>query len=225
MTEPKTKADKEAGLLSKTAQGYCEDWLKSKVYNRKIEFTSKYTEKGLIMEDESIDFIAKQLGTGMLFKDDQYLEDDFMTGNMDISLPDYVFDAKNSWSWETFPLFDVEIPNYDYYWQLQGYMALSGKQNAKLIYCLSDTPQHLIEREARNYCFYNGYGDLDMQVYNDFHKKLTYQDIPDELKIKIYDIKKNDDDIERIKTQVIKCRTYIETLLKTIPKWETLQEK
>lgn len=212
MTEPRTKTAKEAGELSETAKTFCEDWLKSKIFNRKLEFTSKYTEKGLIMEDSSIDFISEQLGIGLLFKDEQFLENDYMTGHMDISLPEFVFDVKNSWSWETFPLFETEIPNMAYYWQLQGYMGLADKKAAKLIYVLSDTPQHLIEREARNYCFYNGYGDMDIEIYNEFYKKLTYHDIPAKLKIKIFDIPKNDADIFRIGSQVLKCRKYIAEL-------------
>ncbi len=216
MTEPKLKAAKKAGELSETAKGYCEDWLKGILYNRKLEFTNKYTEKGLIMEDASIDFLSEQLGLGMLFKDDQFLENDYMQGHMDISLPDYVFDVKNSWSWETVPLFKKEIPNSDYYWQLQGYMELANKKAAKLIYVLSDTPQHLIEREARNYCFYNGYGDMDIEIYNEFCKKLTYQDVDPKLKIKIFDIARNDEDITRIKIQVEKCRIYIDKLLNQI---------
>lgn len=198
--------------LSDTAKTYCKSWLKSQLYDRRIEFTSKYTDKGLIMEDESIDFVAEQLKLGMLFKDDKYLEDDFMTGHMDISLPDEVHDIKNSWSWETFPLLETEIPNHLYYWQLQGYMSLANKHKAKLIYVLSDTPQHLIEREARNYCFYNGYGDLDMEIYNEFHKKLTYQDVDPKFKIKIFEIERNDSDIQKIKDRVIECRNYIEML-------------
>ena len=213
MTDPKTKAAKEAGELSATAQTYCENWLKSKLYNRSLEFTNKYTEKGLIMEDSSIDFIAEKLGTGMLFKDEEFLENDYMQGHMDVSLPDVVIDAKNSWSWETFPTFETKIPTPAYYWQLQGYMELAQKKVAKLIYVLSDTPQHLIEREARNYCFYNGYGELDIEIYNQFVTKLTYPDVPDSLKIKIFEIEKNDADIFRIKMQVEKCREYITTLL------------
>jgi len=202
--------------LSATTKGYCEDWLKSQIFNRKLEFTSKYTEKGLIMEDDAIDFVAKQLNLGMLFKNEQRFEDNYMTGETDIQIKDFVFDIKNSWSWETFPLFEKYIPNQLYYWQLQGYMNLTNRKQSKLIYVLSNTPQHLIEREAKNYCFYNGYGDLDMEIYNEFHRKLTYDDIPAKLKLKIFEINRNEQDIDRIKNRVIECRKYIDELIKNI---------
>jgi len=202
--------------LSETAKSYCRDWLKSKLYKRKLEFTSKYTDKGLIMEDESIDFVGEMLGIGLLFKNENKAEDDFMTGTNDIDVPNLVIDIKNSWSWETFPTFENKIPNIMYYWQLQGYMNLYKKPKGKLIYVLSDTPQHLIEREARNYCYYNGYGELDMETYNEFHRKLTYKDVPDELKIKIYDIERNDQDIQAIKDRVMLCGKYINHLIESL---------
>lgn len=198
--------------LSATAKSYCEDWLKSQIYERRLEFTSKYTEKGLVMEDAAIDFVAEYLNLGILFKNDERYSNDFMIGETDVNFADYVFDVKNSWSWETFPLLDQEIPNMNYYWQLQGYMELTGKHKAKLIYCLSDTPQYLIEREARSYCFNNGYDSLDMDIYNDFHKKLTYPDVPNELKIQIFEFDYCEEDIKRIADRVEQCRTYIKKL-------------
>lgn len=200
--------------LSQTTKSYCEDWLKSKIYNRKLEFTSKYTDKGIIMEDESIDFLSEKLGLGMLFKNEKYYENDYMIGTDDIEIPDLIIDTKNSWSWETFPYFDKKIPNSNYEWQLQGYMELTGKRKAKLIYVLSNTPQHLIEREARNYCYYNGYDQMDMEIYNKFHEKLTYDDLPDELKIKIYNIDYDPEMIKKIKLRVNECREYINLLIK-----------
>lgn len=201
--------------LSQTAKSYCEDWLKSQIYGRKLEFTNKYTEKGIIMEDESIDFISKMLDYGQLFKNTVRHENNYMTGETDIEIPknhDLVMDVKNSWSWETFPLFEKEIPNKNYWWQGQGYMELTGRKHYKLIYVLSDTPDHIIRREASNYSFYNGYGDLDPEIYLQFHKKLTYKDVEDKLKIKIFDFDRDEEAIIKINERVMMCRKYINEL-------------
>ena len=212
MAEPKLKADKEAGLLGETAKTYCETWVKEQLYNRRKEFTSKQTEKGNIMEDNSIDFIANQLGLGMLLKNEQYYSNEFMTGTPDVVLPKLIIDVKNSWDCFTFPLFETDIPNKVYYWQAQGYLNLTGRDDYKLIYVLSDTPDHLITREAYFYAKNNGYDEVTTEMFNEFSDKMTYSDIPDHLKIKVFNISRNDSDIERIKQQVIKCRNYIETL-------------
>ena len=202
--------------LSQTTKGYCKNWLKSQMLNRKLEFTSKYTDKGIIMEDTAIDFIAEYLKLGMLFKNEISKEDDYMMGTNDVDIPNLIIDIKNSWSWETFPLLELKLPEYKYWWQMQGYLHLFNKNRGKVIYVLSDTPQHLIEREARNYCFFNGYEEMDMDIYNEFHKKLTYQDLPDNYKIKIFDVEKDKKSIEKVKKRVIECRKYIETLIKEL---------
>lgn len=204
--------------LTQTAMSYCKKWLKEQLYSRHSEFRSKYTDKGHIVEDESIDFIGEQLGLGFLLKNDKQFENDYFTGEPDVIPPniDLVIDAKNSWSWETFPLFESDIPTSDYYWQLQGYMSLTARHHAKLIYILSDTPQHLIEREARRYCYDNGFEELDIDIYNKFLADMTYPDVPNNLKLKVFDVERNDEDIALAEKKVIECREYIKTLIKQI---------
>jgi len=209
MTEPKNKKD----FLSKTAHTYCQTWCKEQLYNRKKEFSNKYTQKGNIVEDNSIDFVAEYLNLGMLIKNEQHFENDFLTGTPDVVLKDLLIDVKNSWDVFTFPLFDTECPNTDYYWQAQGYMALTGKNSYKLIYTLIDTPENLIESEMRKYCFQNGI-EQDDADYKEWFDKMTYKDIPNDLKIKIFDIKRNDEDIQRIENRVAECRLYIKYILK-----------
>ena len=212
MSEPRSKKDKEAGLLSKTAQSYCKDWLKEQIYSRRKEFTSKYTDKGNIMEDNSIDVISDHLGLGMLLKNEQRSENGIMTGTPDIITKELIIDVKNSWDCFTFPLFAEEIPNKDYYYQLQGYMNLTGKWKAKLIYVLSNTPDHLIDREAYYYCKNNGYDEVDNDILTEFYDKMTYDNIDSEYRIKIFDIERDQEVINEINAQVEKCRNYIKTL-------------
>lgn len=207
---PKTIKDREAGKLSKTAETYCINWYKEQLYNRKKEFSNKYTEKGLINEDESIDFISEHLQLGLLFKNEKEFKNDYLTGTPDIILKDCVIDVKNSWSWETFPLFDTDIPNRDYYYQLQSYMILTGKSKAKLIYTLTNTPLHLIEKEAYYHAKTNGY-DYE-ETIDKFIKKMTYADIKNDLKIKIFEIEKDKNFEEILYEQVVKCRLYIKNL-------------
>ena len=216
MTEPRAKKDKEAGILSQTAKTYCETWLKEQLYNRKKEFSNKQTQKGIITEDNSIDFIADYLNFGMLMKNEEFFSNTVMTGTPDVILKGLIIDVKNSWDNFTFPLFETEVPEKNYYWQAQIYMSLTEKQNYKLIYVLSDTPTNLIEKEAYYWCKNNGYEELDLDIYKQFIRKMTYNDIPDELKIKVFDIKRNDEDIQKIEKRVYECRYYIEQLLKTI---------
>ena len=211
MSEPRSKADKEAGLLSKTSQTYCQAWLKEQIYSRRKEFTSKYTDKGNIMEDNSIDVISDYLDLGMLLKNEIQSDNGTMSGTPDIITKEFIIDVKNSWDCFTFPLFDI-MPDIKYYYQLQGYMNLTGKWKAKLIYVLSNTPDHLIDREAYSYCKNNGYDEVDNDILTEFYDKMTYDKIDIKHKIKIFEIARDQDVINKINSQVEKCRNYIKTL-------------
>ena len=195
------------------AKTYCKDWLKGQLLDYQTIFSNKYTQKGLIMEDESLDFIADNLGFGMLIKNEEYLTNDYIHGTPDVRLKEMIIDVKNSWDASTFPMFENELPKTDYYWQLQGYMWLDDKPKAKLIYTLMDTPEHLIEREARWYSISQGFEELEQSIYEMFVKNMTYHNIDPKLRIKVYDIERNDSDIEMIKERVIECRKYINTLI------------
>lgn len=207
-----TNARKKDEILGATSKSYCKTWLKEQIYDRRKEFSSKYTEKGLIMEDNSIDFVAEQLGLGMLLKNEKHLDNDYMTGTPDVILKDMIIDVKNSWDFSTFPLFDEEIPDKDYYWQAQGYMNLTGKPTYKLIYTLMDTPIHLIEREMNRYKWDNGLDEVDQDLYDKFVEKMTYPNIEDKYKIKVFDIERNQEDINKINERVIACREFINQL-------------
>jgi hypothetical protein len=113
-------------------------------------------------------------------------------------------------------LFDSEIPEKDYFYQLQGYMELTGRDNAILAYTLMNTPQHLIERDARNHCFLNGYENLDIDIYHEFLKNMTYDNIEGIYRIKMFDFKKDETVISEIKDRVMLCRDYINSLIKTL---------
>ena len=208
MTNNRTKTG-----MGATAKTHCETWLKEQLYNSRKTFQTKHTQKGNEVEDGSIDFVADYLGLGMVLKNEEYFENEFANGTPDVILPDTIIDVKNSWDCFTFPIFDSNIPTNDYYYQLQVYMWLTGKRKAKLIYTLMDTPEHLIEREAYYWCKNNGFDELDLDIYEKFQKRLTYDETDDKLKIKVFDIAYDEAVIEAIKARVIECRTYIKELL------------
>jgi hypothetical protein len=203
--------------LGKTGETYCKDWLKGQIYNRVREIDTKYTRKGNECEDSSIDFVAEQLGYGFLIKNEQYFENDFMQGTPDVILPDCIIDVKNSWDTHTFPLLETEVPNQDYFYQAQVYMELTGRVNYRLIYVLSDTPEHMIESEARRYCWNNGFEELDMDIYEKFKAKMTYSDVPEQYKIKVFEIKRDLAVIKKLVQRVIECREVVKELVKAVP--------
>ena len=196
MTNPARKTE----TISKTTMSYCQDWLKEQIYGRKKEFSSKYTDKGNKVEQESLNYVAENLGYDELIKNEKSFENDFLTGTPDAILTDHIIDVKNSWDCYSFPLFFDAIPNKTYFYQAQGYMALTGLDNYKLIYTLMDTPDELIERE---YKFSNS------DNYESFSNHYKYSHIDSKYRIKVFDIKRDNAVIENIYKRVIDCREYI----------------
>jgi len=209
MTEPRAKSE----VLSQSAKTYAQAWLKSKIYEREKVIVSKYLEKGNINEDEAIDLAAKKLGYPMLIKNMKFKENDFFTGTPDIITGDgVIIDVKNSWDCYTFPLFEAANENDNYFYQLQIYMNLTGFLTSYLVYTLTDTPINLIEREAKSYCYNNGYEWPNNSVFQDFKKRMTFGDIDTELKIKVFKIDYDPAVIERIISKVLYIRNYLTTL-------------
>ena len=183
---------KKKGELSKTTLSYVDTWLKEQIYGVNKDFSSKYTDKGNRMEDAAIDYVEEHLyPNDLLIKNEEYFEDDYFKGTPDLILEDEIIDIKNSWDCFTFPLLAKELPNKDYYYQLQVYMHLTGRKKAKVIYVLMDTPEDLL-----------GY----------YNSVVSYQNIDSKHRIKVFEVEYSEEVIEAIKTRVNEIREYINKL-------------
>lgn len=210
MTQPRTKADQAAGKLSQTAATYCDNWLKEQLYNCKKDFSSMETSKGTRVENTSIKLIASALGYGMLFKNEDLFENDYCKGTPDILAgDDTVIDAKSPFSPFTFPLFETEIDK-SYWWQLQGYMWITGRKKARLVYALTNTPEDIIERitiaKVRDEM---AEADQVAKIADEVRKAHTFDHIPEALRVHALDFDRDEDAIAQIAGQVLKCRKHI----------------
>lgn len=196
--------------LPKGAETHLRNWSKSKLYGRSKEIGSKYLTKGNRVEEQAIDLLAEYMGEGFLFKNDQHFEDDHMTGMPDVLPADRVIEIKSPWDWSTFPAFESKIPESNYWWQCQGYMALTGKNFAQLCYVLCDTPEEQIQKEAKWKAYELGC-DID-DIIEQVEQSMTYSDIQIESRIKIFDIARDDKAIENIRRRVESCRVFLSDL-------------
>ena len=147
MTESRTKTEP----LSKTTQTYLQEWFKESLYGVQKEISSKYLDKGIALEDEAIDKVIEWLDLPFAMKNEEQFENEYFKGTPDLIVNDTVFDIKCSWDCFTFPLFESEMPNKDYYYQLQVYMALTGLKKAMLCYVLVNTPEDLTWEQPHDY--------------------------------------------------------------------------
>jgi hypothetical protein len=213
MTDARSKSE----ALSETTKTYCRTWLAEKVYDRRIDVTSKQMDKGNTMEGVAIDFAAGIVEPGALwFKNEDKFADEYMAGTPDVLTDTQVFDIKCPWSFATFPLFETELPNKDYFWQLQGYMALTGRKSAAILYVLTDAPEHILNDEARKLSYQRGLGGNTDETIDEVRHLLTYPDIADGLKFKRFDVARDEEAIQKIRDRVSLCREYIASLMTAI---------
>ena len=208
MSTPRSKGE----ILSETAKTYIQDLFKEKELGIAREFWSRYTDKGIQMEDEAIDFAGQVLGWDFVVKNEQGYENDWITGTPDVITKYLLADIKCSWDGNTFPLFDTELKNKDYFFQLQGYMWLTGLDQAELVYCLMDTPHQIVEDEVRRAHWKAGLIDEDLDLREAVQSQHTFDHLPNNLRVKRFIIRKDEEAIEKIKEKVELAREYYEQL-------------
>jgi uncharacterized protein YfiM (DUF2279 family) len=208
MTSPRTKGE----VLSETAKTYIQDYFKEKELGIAKEFWSRYTDKGLQMEDEAIEFAGQVLGWDFVVKNTERYNNEWLTGEPDVITKDLLADIKCSWDANTFPMFDTELKNKDYFWQLQGYMFLTGMDKAELVYTLMNTPHQIVEDEVRRAHWKAGLIDEDLDLREAVQSQHNFDHLPNELRIKRFIVEKDEKAIEQIKEKVEIARDYYETL-------------
>jgi hypothetical protein len=146
MTSPRTKGE----VLSETAKSEMIKIAKEDFYGYSSQMTNKYVEKGIEVEDKSIELLSL-VKFGQYTKNKVRLHNDFLTGECDINdeKNDEIIDIKSSWSLETFPALPSDINIKDYEMQLRGYMMLYNRSKASLCYCMVSTPEGLTMYENK----------------------------------------------------------------------------
>jgi hypothetical protein len=208
MTSPRSKSE----ILSQTAKTYVEEQVLLAKYGIVKTFNSRYTDKGNLVEDESIKLASDVLDLGFILKNDEHFSNDWVMGTPDVNTDDILLDVKSSWDATTFPFFATEIPTKDYYYQLQGYMWLTGKQKSLLVYCLVNTPLDMVQDEIRRAHWNANLLEESLDLIDEVQKRHNFDHIPDNRRVKFFEVKRDDEVIEQIKERVELCREYYETL-------------
>lgn len=223
MTDPKSKSDKDAGNLSESALTHLTDIYVSTKYNRQTDISNRYIQKGLMVEEDSITLYSR-VKKKFYKKNAEHLKNEFIQGTPDmyagksIHEADHIIDVKSSWDIFTFFRTLTKKMNSDYYWQLQGYMALTGAKSSTLAYCLVDTPEVLIVSEKRSLFYKMGIATDEnrdyMEACEQLEKVMKYDDIPLKDRVIEFAIDRNDDDINRLYERIKKARIHLNELEK-----------
>lgn len=208
--------------LSQTTKNALEVIHKENTFGRRKDFTNKYLEKGLAMEEKGVTFYSKLSGK-FLTKNEQRFNNEFITGEPD-NVQNMVRDIKNSWDFSTFPIYASDVPTKNYIWQLQGYMWLTGFRESELIYTLCDTPDHLILDEFRRTAWKLGVEQLTPEQETEIEFHLRFGDIDPKMRCKVFEVPYDESYINEIKRRVPLWRAYLNSLSVSVKEMNIKQE-
>ena len=147
-----------------------------------------------------------------------------------------IYDTKTSWSLHTFLRSSIAELSSQYYWQMQGYMWLTNSPVAYVSFCLVNGTEKSIANEKRIASYSVNSIDVendedfiskckqieinhifDLPAFQndyphfDFHNNIEEWsfDIPFEKRIKLFEVKRNDNEIELLKHRIQDCRLWI----------------
>lgn len=191
MTEPRTKAE---GILSVGAKSYIRELAQQEIFGIDFEFSSKETQKGIEVEQDSIDLLNSVRGMSLV-KNTERRSNGLITGECDLydAANRKGYDLKSSWSAKTFPGWIVDCEDKLYEWQCRGYMMLWTADEWSVVYALVDTPERLI-----------GYEPLQMHVVGH---------IPSHMRLTEWSIKRDPSKEDLIREKVEAAQAYYRSVI------------
>ncbi len=207
---------KENPELPKGAKTHCKTWLKRKLYNRDPFWKAIVVDKGLMCETDGIKLIAEIFQYENFEKNDEFFENDYIQGSPDVLHNEIVRDTKMSWDLFSFPMFDEVLEKQDYWYQLQGYMIITGFKKASLDYVLIDTPKSLVALDLKKLYYQSGgvAEDWTPEKHDYLLPNYRFDDIPKEKRIKSFTFTLDAGIEQKIIERVKLCRIYIEKISK-----------
>lgn len=145
MTEPKLKTE----VLSVGAKTYIKKLAREFVYNFEEDISSKYMDKGIIVEDAAIALYNRVFFTDYK-KNEERKTNDWITGECDIYTGKKIIDIKSSWSLATFPVLSEDGIDKQYEWQGRAYMMLWNCDYFENAYCMVSTPEELLRYDQED---------------------------------------------------------------------------
>lgn len=174
--------------------------------------------KGVLVEQESINMINRVYGY-TLSKNKQKISNEYLLGIPDCRNESSggIVEVKSSWdAVKFFDLIDKDLDK-NYWWQTQGYLAITGATHGEVIYTLVTTPNTLIDEQVDR--LKRNMQPQTSEDWSDFYsrsteliKNLSFDDIPEQERVIKFEVKRNHDAIAKVYEKVELCRKYLSTI-------------
>lgn len=220
MSEPREKAAKDRGELSKSCQKELIKIYNLVKYGRKKDIVTKQMTKGTLCEPDSITLFSR-VEKKLFIKNEERLENEWAIGHPDISDNEdirkatEIHDIKSSWELETFTPKLIEEIDEGYNCQVQVYFDLAGPQakSGSIAYCLVDAPDLVIQNEMRSLLFnMNVISDEDpgyKAAVTELLKNMVFPDIDYRERVIKQVVYRDEALIQRMKDKVPRLRAWL----------------
>jgi hypothetical protein len=223
------KAKRDAPIeLSTGAKSYLDVVFRDVFWKRKRFLQNKYLEKGLFFEQNALALLSK-VDNAFYVKNDLFFENSWVQGTPD-NVTDIVRDTKCSYDLETFE--NSELSTL-YKWQIKAYCWLTGLTRGQLVFALVNSPlHHLLNEKNRMFYQCGNPSDLDEEwirtvsqlernfIFDIDEFKIEYPHyefvspvlnftIPEQFRIKKFDVELEESDIEDMKLATMLSREYL----------------
>lgn len=213
LTEPKSKSDKENNELSATAKTHLIEVYARELYDFKKELNNKYVNKGWEVEPEAIEELSLQLRYPME-KNEEVFSSEYFVGTPDVITQNMIFDVKSSYDWITFLSNIPSELDPMYVAQVNGYLDLLGYDTGYIAYVLLDTPESIRNKEK----FYllssmdviSEESPAFVKAWKEKEKNMIFSHHPIEERILLFEVKKDQELLEKAKQKVVKARQFLE---------------
>lgn len=204
-------AAKSPRTISVGAETAVKNWYLGQIYGKNpLHSGNKYTEKGLKSEDSAVAELMK-LDIEWYEKNTETFENEFILGTPDIITDSKVIDIKCSWDCFSFPYFETELDPV-YWWQVQGYMELTGLKSAEVVYMLMDAPYSIIVSESYKVARSRGV-ECDNDIIMEITERMQYSHLEKDMRVKRFIVEHDPTAIQRIYDRVTACRDYLKTII------------
>ena len=202
MTDTRSKSE---GILSVGAKTYLREIAKQEIFGIDFEVSSKEMEKGIEVEQESIEMLNRVRGLN-LTKNTERKTNGWLSGECDLfdAAVGKGYDLKNAWSAKTFPAWLVDCGDKIYEWQMRAYMQLWDADEWEVVHTLVDTPQRLI-----------GFEPLQMHIVSH---------IPESMRVTGWVVKRDFDKERLMIERVEAAREYVLEVIKEFDQYHQQTE-
>lgn len=205
--------------LSDTAKSYLRELYVFHKYGKETiggSERSKYTIKGNSVEGNSIKLLSRLDGRNYS-KNESFFENEFIKGTPDIlwptTSPTTIIDIKSSWDGASLLSHIGEPLDKGYYYQVQGYMALTGATEAEVCYCLVSMPDEIINSEKKRIFYLMNPTTEENPEYKKTIERLednmTFDEIPEKERVVRFKVQRDDAVIQSIYEKVRQSREWL----------------